>query len=279
MRKIALVTLDLDGTLLDSEKRLSAENARALEKAAAEGIEIVPATGRFYRGMPDVIRSLPYVHYVIGVNGAEVWDVRQEKAVCASELSWERSVEIMEYLDTLPVIYDCYMDGWGWMTRASYERAAEFAATPHSLDMILRLRTPVDDLKEHLKKTRHGIQKIQMFFKDMDLRARMIPALQERFPDTVVTTSVVNNVEINSREANKGTALKKLAAYLGLPREETMAFGDDLNDVTMLREAGIGVAMGNASDTVKKAADHVTADCDHAGVAKALDRFIWGKEK
>ncbi|MBQ6165440.1 MAG: HAD family phosphatase [Clostridia bacterium] len=275
MRKIKLIALDLDGTLLDPDKKLSEENAAALERAAEEGIEIVPATGRFYRGMPQIIRELPYVRYVITINGAAVFDVVRQETVCGSEIPRERAVEVMERFDGMPVIYDCYQDGWGRMTQAFYDRAEEFAANLHSLDMIRNLRTPVPELKAYLKGRASGVQKIQIFFKDMQLRAQMLKTLPEEFPDLVVTTSIVNNIEFNSREATKGVALKKLAARLGIPIEETMAFGDDLNDIPMLEAAGIGVAMGNAGEEVKRAADYVTDGCDHSGVAHAMNHFLW----
>ena len=278
MRKIRLIALDLDGTLLNSDKRLSEEDAAALVRAAEEGIEIVPATGRFYRGMPSVIRELPYVNYVITVNGAQVFDVARQTTVCGSEIPWQRAVAVMERLDELDVIYDCYQDGWGWMTQAFYDRAEEYAANVHSLDMIKNLRTPVPELKACLRERARGVQKIQIFFRNMDLRAEMLKKLPEEFPDLVVTTSIVNNIEINSREATKGVALHKLAAYLGVPVEETMAFGDDRNDITMLRAAGIGVAMGNAEQEVKNAADYVTDGCDDSGVARAIQHFLWEKE-
>ena len=282
MRDIRLITLDLDGTLLDSDKRLSEENRAALEKASEAGIEIVPATGRFYKGMPEVIRDLPFVRYVIGVNGAEVYDAVLEKIVCASEIPWDEAVSIMEYLDTLPIIYDCYQGGWGWMTKALYDQAEDYAASDHSLRMIRELRTPVPDLKAYLSEKKEGVQKIQFFFRDMELREKMLKYLPEKFPDFTVTTSIVNNMEINSREATKGNALKKLAKYLGIPMTKTMAFGDDMNDVTMLKAAGIGVAMGNAKEEVKAISDFVTLDCDHSGVAYAVTKLLFegsSKEK
>ncbi|MBQ5969640.1 MAG: HAD family phosphatase [Clostridia bacterium] len=275
MRDIRLIALDLDGTLLDSDKQLSEENAAALARAADAGIEIVPATGRFYRGMPQRIRDLPYVHYVISINGAEVFDVARQNAVCGSGIPWARAVAVMEMLDELPVIYDCYQDGWGWMTQKFYDRAEQYAANIHSLEMIRTLRTPVPELKACLRERAHDVQKIQIFFRDMDLRAEALQTLPQAFPDLVVTTSIVNNIEINSREATKGNALKKLAAHLGIPLAGTMAFGDDRNDITMLQAAGIGVAMGNAGDEVKRAADFVADDCNHSGVAHAMKQFLW----
>ena len=278
MHKIGLIALDLDGTLLDRDKRLSAENAAALARAAEEGIEIVPATGRFYRGMPQVVKDLPYVRYVITVNGAQVFDVLRQETVCASEIPWQRAVSVMEHMDGLPVIYDCYQNGWGWMTKAFYDQTAQYAANAGSLDMLRNLRTPVPELKACLKERAAGVQKIQVFFRDMALRAEMLRTLPEEFPDLVVTSSIVNNIEFNSREATKGTALKKLAAHLGVPIGETAAFGDDLNDISMLQTAGIGVAMENAGEEVKRAADCITDDCDLSGVSHALKRLLWENE-
>ena len=279
MHNIRLIALDLDGTLLDSDKQLSEENASSLARAAAAGVEIVPATGRFYRGMPQRIRELPFVRYVISINGAEVYDVARQKAVCGSEIPWQRAVAVMERLDELPVIYDCYQDGWGWMTQKFYDQAAQYAANIHSLDMIRNLRTPVPELKACLKERARGVQKIQIFFRDMEKRAEALKTLPEAFPDLVVTTSIVNNIEINSRDATKGNALKQLAAHLNIPIAQTMAFGDDRNDLSMLKAAGIGVAMGNAAEDVRRAADYVTDDCNHSGVAHAIKHFLWENEQ
>ena len=274
MRNIKLIAIDLDGTLLGSDKQLSEENALSLERAAAKGIEIVPATGRFYKGMPQVIRELPFVHYVISINGAQVYDVRKDKTVCSSEISAERAVSVMERLDKLPVIYDCYQNGWGWMTQSFYDKADRYAANIHSLEMIKNLRTPVPELKEFLLEKGEGVQKIQAFFRDMELRARALKTLPDELPDLVVTSSIVNNIEINSKEATKGNALIKLAEHLNIPIEETAAFGDDFNDITMLEAAGVGVAMKNADEAVKLSADLITDDCNNSGVAHAINHFL-----
>ncbi|MBQ7153034.1 MAG: HAD hydrolase family protein, partial [Clostridia bacterium] len=107
MPDIRLIASDLDGTLLNSKKQLSDANAKALFDAAQRGIEIVPATGRFYGGMPACIRELPYVHYVITINGASVYDIKKGVSILTAEFSWEKAVGIMKILDGYPVIYDC----------------------------------------------------------------------------------------------------------------------------------------------------------------------------
>ena len=249
LREIRLIAFDLDGTLLNTEKRLSDRSREALTRAAAAGIEIVPTTGRFFDGMPEAVRNLPFLRYAVTINGAAVFDVRRGENLTKAELPLERALEIMEAVEGLPVLVDCYQDNAGWMSRSMWERVADFVALPHA-------------------------RKLQLIVKDLDLRERLLRELPERFPHLSVTSSWENNVEINDAEAHKGRALLRLAERLGLRPDQTMAFGDGLNDVTMLRAAGLGVAMGNACPEALAAADAVTADCDHDGVAAAIEKYV-----
>lgn len=273
MPDIKLIALDLDGTLLTSGKTLSARNAEALARAAEKGIHIVPTTGRFYSGMPEAIRSLCCLRYVITINGAAIYDAAAQRDIANVNLPLLQAVEILRYLDELPVIYDCYMDNWGWMTRAMQQRAADFTQSIHYLKMIRTLRTPVDELKAFLLEKGQDVQKIQFFTKDLSLRAALLQTLAQRFGSIAVSSSTPNNVEINHAGATKGAAVRTLAAHLGLRMEQTMAFGDGLNDISMLRAAGLGVAMENAEQTVKDAADCVTCSNDEDGVAAAIERY------
>ena len=270
MPEIRVIALDLDGTLLNSGKALTPENAAALYDAAAAGIEIVPTTGRFFRGMPEAVRALPFLHYAITVNGAQVYDIRRDAGIAAAEIPMEQAIEIMSYLDGLPVIYDCFMDNWGWMTRRLQEAAADFVPDPHYQKMVRELRSPVPELKRFLRETGHDVQKVQLFTRDLPLRERLLRDLEGMFGEIAVSTSMPNNIEINNIHANKGEALEKLAAHLGLELSRTMAVGDGLNDLSMIRRAGLGVAMANACPEVLRAADVITGSCDDNGVAAAI---------
>lgn len=266
-----LIALDLDGTLLRSDKTLSPENTAALARAAAAGAEIVPATGRFLRAVPPAVRALPFLHYMITVNGARVVELATDRTLYRAELPWERGVAVMKYLDTLPVIYDCYMDGWGWMTQSLYDRSLDFSLPSHTLALIRDFRTPVPELKAHLAQVRHGLQKVQAYFPDVAQKRRGVEELAGHFPDLELSSSSPRNVEINSKEATKGKALAALAAALKVDRSRTLAFGDDLNDVSLLQAAGRGVAMGNACPEAMTAADAITLSCDEDGVAAFLN--------
>jgi len=270
---IRIIALDLDGTLLNSDKQLSPRNERALRLAAEKGIEIVPTTGRFHGAMPEVIRNLPFVNYVITINGAQVYDVRNDRAIARAEIPWQQAVEIMAYLDTLPTVYDCFQGNAAWMTAELKARASEYLFNPHYVKMVRELRQPVTDLKYFVKTRRRGVQKIQFFLKDLDLRKELLATLGTRFSDVAVSSSIDNNIEINCAAAQKGLALGQLADVLGIPMEQTMSFGDGLNDLSMIRAAGIGVAMENAVDEVKAAADRVTQSCDADGVAAMIEEI------
>ena len=273
MPDIKIIALDLDGTLLNSHKELTEGCLSALERAAAKGIEIVPTTGRFFGGMPEKIRNLPFLHYAITINGAQVYDSRRGSAVSKTEIPWQRAIEIMEFLDTLPVLYDCFMDNWGWMSRGFWERVDEYTDNPHYIKMLRELRKPVPELKAYLAEVQHDVQKTQFFTRDAALRQRLLEELPSMLPDIAVTTSVPDNVELNHIDAHKGVALRQLAQYLNVPVSATMACGDGLNDITMLREAGVGVAMANACEEAKMAADVLTDSCDEDGVARAIERY------
>ena len=122
--EIKLIALDLDGTLLNSEKKLSARNYAALERAAALGIQIVPCTGRLLCALPEAVRGLPFLHYAICVNGAQVVDAETGRTLCRADIPHERGMEVFRTLSALPGVYDCYMDGHGWMDAAMYDPPA-----------------------------------------------------------------------------------------------------------------------------------------------------------
>ena len=277
-KKIGIIALDLDGTLLDSDKNLSEANRKALERAAEAGIEIVPTTGRFYGGIPEVVRNLPFIHYAITINGAQLADTRTGEVIYKAELPWEQIIEILKEFDGHPLIYDCYQDNCGWMTESMKADIDTYAPNIHYNRMLRDLRTPVPELKAFLAERKFGVQKVQFFTNDLSFREKLMKELPQRFENIAVCSSIYNNLEVNQLNATKGEALKALARHLGLDEDATMSFGDALNDLSMLNGAGIGVAMANAEPEAKEAADYITASNDEDGVAKAILKFCFGEE-
>ena len=304
MAEIKIVALDLDGTLLDSEKRLSEVNRDALARAAAKGVLIVPTTGRFFGMMPPAVRDLPFVRYAITINGAQVYDRETDTAIVRDEIPLDMALGVMGVLDRYDVIYDCYRANWGWMTAALQDKAADYATNEHYLKMVREFRRPVPELKAHLRETAvdGDVQKIMLFSRNDDdgrggrphmhrrsrraAVARVLPPaildsisaeLAAKFPEIKVTASTWNNLELNIKSAHKGNALRHFAKYLGFTLENCMAFGDGMNDFTMVEAAGLGIAMANAEPEVKRVAKYVTLSNDEDGVAKGIDKWIFSK--
>lgn len=275
--KTGIIAVDLDGTVLDAEKKVTERTLAALEAAAESGIWVVPATGRILKGMPEEILKLGWIRYMILANGATVWDRGAESCLYRAEISAETGLEVFRWLDGFPVIYDCYQDNQGWMTASMWENAEAYAPSPFYLQHIRTLRRPVPDLKEHIRRSGTSLQKIQAFCRTTETQRELIARTAERFPQLAVSTSVARNVEINDGRANKGAALTALAERLGIPMGKVAAFGDGTNDLSMIRAAGMGVAMGNAAEAVKAAADRVTAGNGEDGVGIAVETLT--KEK
>lgn len=273
---IKLIAFDLDGTFLDPKKNIHPDNIKALKAAAEKGVVIVPATGRIVGGVPQQIRELPFIRYYVTVNGAFVYDAVEDKAVARAEIPLEDALSLLRYEDSLGISYDCYQDGWGYMSADMYDRAGEYVTDPGILKLVLTLRTKVPELKEYLRQKGESVQKLQLYFTDMQERARQFETLPGMFPDMAFTTSVPFNIEINSSAATKGQGLAALCGLLGIKAEEVLAFGDDRNDADMIRFAGVGVAMENAIEELRAAADWVTASNSEAGVARGIERFVLG---
>ena len=275
---IRLISFDLDGTFLDDRKGIPPANLRVLGEAAQRGVWIVPATGRIVAGLPEPLRTLPFMRYYITANGSYVYDAAEDRALARAEIPLARALEFYRFADGLDALYDCYQDNWGYMTGEMYREALRVIPNAGTREMIRLLRTPVPELKAYLAEKGADLQKIQLFFTDMQLRSRMLSELPGRFPDLAFSTSMPFNIEINARCATKGRALAALCRHLGLDASQVLAVGDGTNDSDMLREAGVGVAMANADGAVKAAADYVTDSNNDAGFAAAVERFVLGQK-
>ncbi|MCR5088955.1 MAG: Cof-type HAD-IIB family hydrolase [Oscillospiraceae bacterium] len=275
---IKLIAFDLDGTLLNDRKEIPRKNREALLAAAEAGVLPVPATGRIMKGMPEELTALGCCRYFIISNGAVVYDLQKDRVLFRACIAPELGIRLCEYMDRLPVLYDCYRDGMGYMTADMYARAPEFFETePEILKLIGRLRTPVPELKKDIREKQRPLEKLQMFFRDMDERSRQLDLLPQLFPEVIVSSSTKNNVEINSREAGKGKGLLQLCGLLDIAPEETAAFGDGLNDSDMLEAAGLGCAMENASPAVKESADLVIGNNNDGAVGEEIYRLLAGR--
>lgn len=269
-----LIALDLDGTLLNSGKVVSQRNFAALSLAAEQGHVIVPATGRALRAIPEQVMAFPFLHYAITINGAKVSDMRTGEALLRAEIALGTCLRLLDFAARYDAMYDCYWNDTGWADRAFLERVRYYNADEEVVALLRRTRAPVDDLKAFLCENGQPVQKVQLCFRDMAERETARSEIAAAFPEILVTSSFRNNLELNAADADKGRALLSLAQHLSIPAADTIAFGDNSNDLRMLRAAGTSVAMGNAAPEVRAACDYVTETNDRDGVAAFLHAHV-----
>lgn len=271
-RDIRLIGLDLDGTTLTTDKKLTPHTKEVLEACIRQGIEVLPATGRVWSGIPEELMKMEGVHYVISSNGAAVVELATGKAVYTNGIAWDRALEVFDILERYDTFYDAYAEGNGWCEARFYENLNDYGIEPLIQRLVKSSRTCIEDLREWVKEHKSPIEKINMFFRDEEKRQQAFRELSG-IPDLAVTCSLTNNLEINHCTCNKGDALLNLGKILGISMEQIMACGDGNNDLEMVRNVGVGVAMENGEDSVKEAADYVTVTNDEEGVARAIELF------
>jgi len=272
--EIKLISFDLDGTFLNDSKEIPDRNLQAIKKAADRGVHIVPATGRTYAGLPAILKELPFMRYYITANGSSIYDAKLGKPIYQSMIPLELALRFYEHIETLPLIYDCYKESSGYMSRSMWELLDDFIPDPHMLRHVKTMRQPVDDLVSHLIQSGEPLLKMQMFFKDPEERERQLRLLPERFPELVFSSSLPGNIEVNSPEGTKGQGLARLCGLLDLDVSQAMALGDGSNDRDMILTAGLGVAMENAEPYLLSIADYITGHCNDAGFAQAIEKFV-----
>ena len=272
-RTIRMIGVDLDGTLLNSEKQLTAYTREVLKKAIEQEVAVVVATGRPFSGVPAELKHFPGIRYALTANGARILDMQKQKVVYENLLSVESSEKVIDILRKHHAIHEFFVDGVGYMNEDGLKNVYAYFEDPHMAEYLQSTRIPVKDVKEKLQTMKCEVDKLQGIFRNQKDKEEALEELNT-LSGIVVTAAMDNNLEINKEGTNKGLGLLQLGKSLGISREEIMACGDGGNDVEMLKEVGFAVAMANGSDPVKKAADFVTVSNDEDGVAKAIERFV-----
>ncbi|MCD7825972.1 MAG: Cof-type HAD-IIB family hydrolase [Clostridiaceae bacterium] len=278
MQKVKLIGLDLDGTVFNEEKNISAVNEKAIRQAIEKGAEVLPVTGRPYEGLPEEFLSIPGVRYAITSNGAKIYRLEDRKVLHEDLLTREKTLEVLEILKDYPVVPDCFIEGRGHMPEAAHQMIPEMGLAPAMTKYLLSSREYFPDLIAYVKQETRDIEKITInFYLEADGSRRLGEEVAARLAEvggTNIVTGAIHNMEVNTETATKGTALLKLGELLGIARGQIMACGDARNDLDMICKAGVGVAMGNADPVLKESADFITKTNEENGVAYAIEKYV-----
>ena len=250
---VKLIALDLDRTTLKSDGHISKANRQAVEYAISKGIHVCIASGRAFDTLPLEVVTIPGIEYAITSNGAAVYKIKDKKCLNSYVLKESSVAGIIKNTVGYPV---------------------KFGATPKAIEYVRSTRTLQEDIVSFIYEHKHELDSIDIVLDDDELKNRIIRELYEKDPDIYITSSVKQLIEISYKDAGKKSGVRFLADRLGIDRKNIAAFGDADNDCDMIEFAGAGVAMGNACDALKEAADYITLSNDDDGLAYAIYNIL-----
>lgn len=278
MKDIKLVALDLDGTLFDNSSRISKRNLTAIRSITDKGIHVVISTGRPFEGIPfDQIKGTR-INYAITANGSGIYEISTGKCLYENAMNEELVTPILNFLLTRDIHMDAFIGGKGYTPVQCVETAQKLTVPSSIKNYIITTRTRLDNILQFIHENQLKVQKMTLnFYPAADgtlIDRETVRKFLVSNPSITTVCGGYNNLEFTRADANKGVGLRKLAEILGVNPDATMAIGDTENDLAIIEAAGIGVAMGNATDAVKARADYVTTTNTKDGVAAAIEHFI-----
>lgn len=279
---IRCIATDMDGTLLTGTQQITRENREAILKAQEQGVEVIVATGRSYQEAIFVLKEAGIHCPIIGVNGAEVRS-KDGEVLSSSPLDLEQARQAALRLKENGVYFEVYTNQ-GTFTEdedQAISTIVDIFSTANPEVPIEKIAQAAEERfhKGHVRKigdynelfagNGHEIYKLLAFSIDPEKLAAATEALNE-ISGLAISSSGRENIEVTSIEAQKGIALEKFVKTKGISLEETMALGDNFNDVSMLQRVGKSVAMGNAVEEIKAICSDVTLSNNESGVGKAI---------
>lgn len=275
--KIKCIALDLDRTTLHSAGYLSEKNKDAIIRAMEHGIEVVAASGRALDSLPEEILGLSDIRYAVTSNGVAVHDLRSGTCLRSYKLTAESVHRIMDLTRDEGTAYETFIGGKAYAMKEYVEDPVKYGALPPAIPYIRRTRMPVDDIHAFIRLHEDELDCIDLVCSSEKKKHEIWERLVREVPDIYVTSSVPQLLEISYKDAGKHEGVRFLLKHLGISEQELAAFGDGANDREMLEMAGIGVAVANAAEECKAAADWVVSCNDEDGVAEGIERILNAK--
>ncbi|WP_055069563.1 Cof-type HAD-IIB family hydrolase [Clostridium massiliamazoniense] len=274
--KYKLICIDMDGTLLNSKHEISEFNKEMIKKAMEKGIVVAITTGRLYMSALVHSELLGIETYVISSNGCYIKNIKSDEVIYESTLTKEQYYRIKEigekhklnrlYYNT----FDTVISGVKFPEDYAYKVSNEILPEEKRIKFLEEVN--LDEIYDE-----YDGKILKSIFIEEEYIDRLSKAKEElrTFEDLEVVSSWPNNVEIMPAGTSKGEAVKRLAEILKIKPEEVICMGDSENDLSMIKYAGLGIAMGNAIDLIKENANYITDTNENSGVGKAIEKFIF----
>lgn len=267
-----MIAIDLDGTLLKDDNTISTKTYNTLKKLSMEGYLITISTGRSIIGLPEVIKKMNFIDYFITSNGTSCID-KDYKCVIKN---WIKYNDIKEIIADNNFMVEYLIEGKWYIQSKGIEQIQNIIDDKMIVDYILKTRKVIEN-EVNLEKGNVEVEKINLnFSKDnYEYALNQINSFVKKNKNIRSWTDKKHKIDLYNVFATKGNVLKQLACYANIELNEIIAFGNDTNDLEMLKFSGYSVAMKNGNDEVKKVANIISEyDNNNDGVEKFLKKFL-----
>ncbi|MBR3278514.1 MAG: HAD family phosphatase [Lachnospiraceae bacterium] len=266
-----IIASDLDDTLLNTKtRRIDERNLEAIRRASEMGVKFVPASGRGYATIQKTLEELGLRdkenEYIISFNGGAITENKNNRRLYFKGITYEKMKMIFDASQSYDVCTHIYTDDTVYIYNIN-EGEEKFLW--HRMDYIPIRKEEIQMLADK------PLAKILFQNTDVKYLEKIAKDLEPITGDTFVSYSSNRYLEFNQQGVNKGQGLLSLAEILGVDPKDTIAIGDNDNDLTMIQAAGLGCCVSNATEAVKKNSDYIAeADCDEGGVAEIIEKFV-----
>lgn len=285
------VAIDLDGTLLNSYGEVTKDTKEALLKAKSQGVEIVLSSGRPISSTECLARELGVDNYLISGNGAAVYDIKNQKLIWDRFLSKQQVLSIAKLCEENSFFYNVYTEDEVIANSLNYnvlfyhkENLKKIEEKRTHINVVQNIAKYIEDLgkEKFLKIT--VCDESQFIFNSIMKRLKLIDGidvLETEYMSRKKIKSGTEDVniqyyytEVTNKNVNKWSAIEFLLNKLNINKEEVVAIGDNMNDIEMIQNAGLGIVMGNSNPKMKEIADEIVSDNNSEGVLEAFNKFI-----
>ncbi len=280
---VKLIAVDLDGTLLNEDKKISKRNLDAIKNAQAQGIEIVVATGRAHFDVEAILKDTDFKTWIISANGATIHQPNGELYHSVS-INHQEAIDILEWLETENYYYEVSSNEFIYSPKNGPQQLAFEMEQVHQANPEISLvemenaaqmqysQTGFSFIESHKELLGESIDIFNILAYSFD-KEKLSKGLEKfkQYNSLSAVKSHINNFEIQHRNVSKGKALKLLAKKLNIDLIHTAAIGDSENDLSMFKIVGRSAAMGNAHQEIKNCCDEVTLSNKEDGVSHFIN--------
>lgn len=268
-----VLACDLDGTLLRDDKTISAETEAELKRISDKGVIFLPSTGRTHRELPEALKGLPFLRYALCCNGGAVYDYAENRYIYEDAIPHDLALEVLEYVKQIPVFETVVVNGERIVRGDENDEVCEYIRKVAVKGILFNFKG-AHDVKEAFAQKHQDAQKFMLYLGEGADKAEVMNDLSERFPQLMISASGPVHIEVNIRGVDKGKALENFCKMMDIPIEESVAFGDAENDISMLEAAGKAIVMGNGTQAAKQHADIICDSNNDDGVRKMIEE-LW----